>query len=70
MDIKAILGSLPLKPQYAPNDYVSTDSYDDIQWFSYKVDKPVSIGAPADVFSYDNERPQFFHYLNSPIYTC
>lgn len=65
MDIKAILGSQPLKPQYAPNDYVSTDSCDDIQWLSHKVDKPVSIGAPADVFSYDNERPQFFHYLNS-----
>lgn len=65
MDIKAILGSQPLKPQYAPKDYVRTDSCNSIQWQSYVANKTVKFGAPDNVFSYDNERPQFFHYLNS-----
>ncbi|MEX1099928.1 MAG: DinB family protein, partial [Bacteriovoracaceae bacterium] len=65
MDIKSIFGSQALKPQYARANHVSGASLGAYKWIDYDVHKLVTIGARPEGFSYDNERPQFSHYLAS-----
>ena len=64
-DLKHLFSRNPLRPAWrAPAPATSTGGVPPLGWIDHEVDGPVRVGAPADGFAFDNERPRHTAWLH------